>query len=377
MTYLNAVLVLLDLSSAFDTVDHSILLNRLEEWVGIKGTALLWFKSYLQHRTFSVSIGHSSSPSAPVSYGVPQGSILGPILFCLYMLPLGDIIRKHFVSFHFYADDTQLYLPLTSQESSQSLLDCVEDIKRWMSNNFLQLNDSKTEVVIFAPPNSIPKVSDSLSHLSTFVKPSAKSLGVIFEPKLCFKKQINNVIKNSYFQLRVIAQLKPSLSFKDLETVIHAFITSRLDYCNALYYGLPQNQLARLQLVQNAAARLLTGTKRQEHITPVLSSLHWLPICFRIQFKMLLLVFKSFHGHAPTYISNMLQHYSTSKSLRSADKSLLHVPRSRLKHKGDRAFAVAAPRLWNSLPPDIKSASTTKTFKCKLKTYLYTLAFPS
>ena len=133
----NAVLVPLDLSAAFDTVDHNILLNRLEDWVGIKGSALLWFKSYLQHRTFSVSIGHSSSASAPVSYGVPQGSILVPILFCLYMLPLGDIIRKHFVSFHFYADDTQLYLPLTTQESAQSLLHCIEASKHWMSNNFL------------------------------------------------------------------------------------------------------------------------------------------------------------------------------------------------------------------------------------------------
>ncbi|KAL2082231.1 hypothetical protein ACEWY4_022049 [Coilia grayii] len=164
---------------------------------------------------------------------------------------------------------------------------------------------------------------------------------------------------------------------KDLETVIHAFITSRLDYCNALYFGLPQSQLAHLQLVQNAAARLLTGKRRQEHITPVLSSLHWLPICFRIHFKMLLLVFKSLHGQAPLYISEMLQHYSAPRSLRSADKGLLCVARSRLKNKGDCAFAVAAPRLWNALPPDIRSAPTISTFESRLKTYLYTLAFPS
>lgn len=293
------------------------------------------------------------------------------------MLPLGDIIRKHCVSFHFYADDTQLYIPLTSQQSTQSLLDCIESIKHWMSNNFLQLNDSKTEVVIFAPPKSIHKVADSLSHLSPFVKPSAKSLGVILEPDLCFKKQINAVVKNSFYQLRVITRLKPTLSFKDLETVIHAFITSRLDYCNALYFGLPQNQLARLQLVQNAAARLLTGTKRREHISPVLSSLHWLPVSFRIDFKMLLLVFKSLHGQAPVYISDMLRHCSSSRPLRSKDKGLLQVGRSRLKQKGDRAFEIAAPRLWNSLPPDIRSAPTTSAFKSKLKTYLYTLAFNS
>lgn len=184
------------------------------------------------------------------------------------------------------------------------------------------------------------------------------------------------MVKNSYNQLRIISRLKSILSFQDLEKVIHAFITSRLDYCNSLYVGLPQSSLARLQLVQNAAARLLTGTKKHAHISPVLASLHWLPVNFRIQFKILLIVFKALNGQAPSYISELINLQSTPPSLRSSNKILLQVPRSRLKLKGDRAFAVAAPCLWNQLPPDITSASSLSIFKSRLKTHFYSIAFP-
>lgn len=371
----NAVLILLDLSAAFDTVDHNILLSRLEQCVGIKGTALDWFSSYLKHRTFSVSIDQFSSSTAPVSYGVPQGSILGPVLFCLYMLPLGDIIRKYDISFHFYADDSQLYLPLKSSDSIQSLLDCLEDIKIWMSNNYLQLNSDKTEVIVFGPPKSISTVADKLANLTPYIRSHARNLGVILDSGLCLDKQISSVVKNSFYQLRIISNLKSFLSHSDLEKVIHAFITSRLDYCNSLYLGLPLSSLTRLQLVQNAAARLLTGTRKREHITPVLASLHWLPIHFRIQFKVLLIVFKALKGLAPAYITDLLQPHSVPRSLRSSNKGLLHIPRSHLKQKGDRAFSVAAPRLWNQLPSDIRSAPSISAFKSSLKTYLYSLAF--
>ena len=373
----NAILVLLDLSAAFDTVDHNTLLTRLEQWVGIKGTALDWFSSYLKHRTFSVSISQFFSSTAPVSYGVPQGSILGPVLFGLYMLPLGNIIRKHNISFHLYADDSQLYLPLKSKDSLQPLLDCLDDIKGWMATNFLQLNSNKTEVMIFGPPKSKHTLVSNLDNLEPFVKSHARNLGVILDSELCLDKQICAAVKNCFYQLRVIAKIKPFLSPKDLEKIIHAFITSRLDYCNSLYIGLPQSLLNRLQMAQNAAARLLTGTKKHDHITPVLASLHWLPVNFRIQFKVLLIVFKALNGQAPSYISDLIHPHQAPRSLRSSGNALLHVPRSRLKRKGDRAFAVAAPRLWNQLPLDIKKAPSILVFKSRLKTHLFTLSFPA
>ncbi len=140
---------------------------------------------------------------------------------------------------------------------------------------------------------------------------------------------INSVVKSSFFQLRLLSKAKSFLSFKELERVIHAFASSRLDYCNSLYMGISQSNINRLQMVQNAAARLLTGTRRFDHISPVLCSLHWLPVCYRIEFKILLLVFKALSGMAPEYLSDLLNPNTSSRPLRSSEKRVLMVPRSR------------------------------------------------
>uniref|UniRef100_A0A3B1JMG1 Reverse transcriptase domain-containing protein n=1 Tax=Astyanax mexicanus TaxID=7994 RepID=A0A3B1JMG1_ASTMX len=266
-----------------------MLLDLKKQWVGLQGVALKWFKSYLEDWTFSVNLANCYSSSADVRCGVPQGSILGPILFSLYMLLLGQIIRKHNVNFHFYADDIQLYLPIRPNDngSFMSLKNCLEDFKTWMAVNFLHLNESKTELIIFGTSHLCNNVSNNLDHMSSYVKSSVRNLDVVFDTDLRFAKQINSVVKSSFFQLRNIAKLKPFLSFSDLEKVIHAFISSQIDYCNSLYIGINQSLLHHLQLVQNAACRLLTRTKKREHITPVLASLHWLPVEYRIQFKVL------------------------------------------------------------------------------------------
>ncbi len=148
-----SVLVLLDLSAAFDTVDHGILLQRLERCVGIKGTALRWLSSYLTHRSYSVSVGDFKSDKVSISHGVPQRSVLGPLLFNLYMLPLGYIIRKFNISYHSYANDTQLYISVLSDHLSpvNDLIQCINDIRRWMAVNFLQLNDEKTKILLVGP----------------------------------------------------------------------------------------------------------------------------------------------------------------------------------------------------------------------------------
>ncbi len=145
----SVALVLLDLSSAFDLVDHNILLSRLETCVGLRGTVLQWFRSYLTNRSYSVCLGNHSSSVIHLSSGVPQGSILGPVLFNLYMLPLGSILHRHGLSFHLYADDTQIYLPIKCDDklAFKSILDCLDELKLWLASNFLSLNESKTEII--------------------------------------------------------------------------------------------------------------------------------------------------------------------------------------------------------------------------------------
>uniref|UniRef100_A0A3B4FFR0 Reverse transcriptase domain-containing protein n=1 Tax=Pundamilia nyererei TaxID=303518 RepID=A0A3B4FFR0_9CICH len=310
---------------------------------------------------------------APLKYGVPQGSILGPALFALYLLPLGSIFSKYSISFHCFADDLQIYLPLKSgSDQPQLLLRCLDDVKQWLSLNFLQLNENKTEVVIFGNFNHI---DSTLGTLSSYCKTHVKNLGVYIDGSFKLNKQVSAVVQSCFFQLRQLARIKPYLPADVFERIIHLFLTCRLDYCNSLYYGLDHATIHRLQMIQNAAARLLTGTKRREHITPILASLHWLPVPYRIQFKLLLFVFKSLNARAPPYLSELLSAYAPGKPTRSSSKLLLSIPRTNLKSRGDRSFSVAGPKLWNSLPFNIRSAQTLEQFKSLLKTHFYALAF--
>lgn len=223
--------------------------------------------------------------------------------------------------------------------------------------------------MLFGPNGLCESPAVDLGPLSTHLKPVISDLGFKLD------HQIAAVVKSSFFHLRKLAKVKHFLLQQHFETVIHAFVTTRLDYCNALYMGISKKSLARLQLVQNAAARLLTGSRKREHITPILASLHWLPVHFRIDFKTLLFVYKCLNGLAPPYLTDLLHPYTPTRCLRSADQLLLEVPRSARKQRGERAFSVAAPKLWNSLPLHIRQAPSISTFKSHLKTHLYRLAF--
>ncbi|XP_061735347.1 discoidin, CUB and LCCL domain-containing protein 2 isoform X1 [Nerophis ophidion] len=312
--------------------------------------------------------------TAPLPHGVSQGSILAPILFALFFLPLGSIFSKYGIAFHFYADDCQIYFPMAQNNTVQRLIDCLHDIKVWLSANFLSLNKDKTEVMMFGPSRS-PSPNVDLGTLTPYLSDCVTNFGVKFGSDFKFQKQISSVVQKSFYQSRQIAKVKPLLSGHDLEKLIHAFISNGLDYCNALYVGISQASLARLQLVQNSAARLLTQTRRREHITPILASLHWLPVRYPINFKLLLFAFKCLNNLAPTYLSDLLQPYCPTRSLRSADQLLLTVPDTRLKLRGDRTFAAAAPKLWNDRPLSVRQASSLPVFKSLLKIYFYSLAF--
>ena len=355
----DVILVLLDLSAAFDTLDHSVLLHRLEHRFGISGTVLQWLKSYLSHRKQRVSLDSFMSEPSDLLFGVPQGSVLGPILFTLYTAPLEDIFALHGINSMLYADDTQLYMVCNRPSDIRNAVEeCLEDICTWMKSNLLVLNSDKTEVIhltsrhkkVVEEPNSL-RIGQSVFTPSN----SVRNLGVLFEHGGNFSGYINQICKSAYFALHRIGKIRSLLDQAATEKLVHAFVSSKLDYCNSVLYGCPDFQLDKLQSVQNAAARLVTRQKKSSHITPILRNLHWLSIRDRITFKVLLIVFKIFHNLAPLYLCALIDRYIPGRNgLRSGNPDLYLLKRqdnkSTTKSYGMRAFTIYAPLLWNALP---------------------------
>ena len=374
-------LVLLDLSAAFDTIDHKTLLNRMATRFGVSGSALAWFSDYLTGRCQVVSINNTTSQPKQLSFGVPQGSVLGPILFTIYTVPVGDIARRHGLGHHFYADDSQLYLafkPGADLDNQLEVLEtCIRDIRQWMAANLLKLNDDKTEVLLLGSPHNLKKLDKIAVCVGSSKVPSSFSvnnLGSVFDCNLDMDKFITKKCQSAIYYLQCISRIKKFLSIDAKRSLIHAFVTSRLDYANSLLYGSSQSSLARLQKIQNYAARIITGTKRSDHITPILKQLHWLPISKRIDFKILIHTFNSINGSAPSYLSDLLEPYSSIRHLRSNNEQLLKEHLCKTNY-GSSSFKNAAPVLWNKLPLHLKSSDSISTFKKKLKTHLFDLYY--
>ena len=199
-----------------------------------------------------------------------------------------------------------------------------------MSCNFLMLNSEKTEILVLGPKNLRDSMSIDIATLDGITLASSttvRNLGVIFDQDLSFNSHIKQTSRTAFFHLRNVTKIRRILSKTDAEKLIHAFVTSRLDYCNSLLSGCPNKSIKTLQLIQNAAARVLTGTRIRDHISPVLASLHWLPVKFRIEFKILLLLtYKALHGQAPSYLKELIVPYYPTRTLHSLNAGLLVVP---------------------------------------------------
>ena len=368
------VLMLLDLSAAFDTVDVIKLLDILSVEIGIKGLALDWFRSFLTGRTCKVKIGNSYSEEVILEFGVPQGSVLGPVLFNIYIRSFYRYANQNSLfTTHGFADDHQLYCSFSAHNQvfmlGPNIIDLLSKVKHWMNAFFVKLNESKTNIIVFAPK----RIEKDININGLFIDSECirfskvvENLGVLLDNKLTFKQQITKCTQSCYMSIRKISSVKSFLDYNHRKVLVTALVLSQLDYCNSLLYNIDTTLLNQLQRVENCAAKLIFNRRKYDYgLSSLYNSLHWLQIKQRIIFKILLLVHKCIYSLAPIYLRELITlSYNFSRT-----GNMLTV-KTRYA-SSDGAFSVCAPHLWNSLPTMLKFEGSTVQFKRKLKEYLF------
>ena len=363
-----SVLALLDFSSAFDTIDHTILVHRLHTDFGFTDTVLQWFSSYLTDRTHYVSLCNHCSDFAPVHSGVPQCAVLGLMLFNLYIKPLSAIIDSHSVIHHSFADDLQLQMsapPDWISELLHSMQSCISDVKAWATANMLKFNDSKTELMLVTSKRS--------KHLHNL--PTSITIGNAHIP---FKQSVKNLgftlDCHLFFFASFFASIPRFLTSTATATLVSAFVLSRIDYCKSLLFGSTHDVTSHLQRIQNYAARVILRLPMSSSITIHLKSLHLLPVKVRSTYKIACLCYHCHSSTAPSYVTDMLHkkplHTRNTRSS-SYTMPLLNRPAHSKATLGDRSFYFASSSVWNSIPNDVRCAPSLSSFKSRLKTYLF------
>jgi hypothetical protein len=360
------VVASLDVTAAFDTVNHEILLFRLME-AGVAGSALRWFTSYLESRLACVKFRDAVSQPFPLKSGVPQGSILGPCLFNCYMRDLAVMLEslccvENRASFHIYADDVLLYVycPPDSSSRSLSIMEMLlKRVEEWMKTNGLLLNMNKTEIILLrgsrskAPPEKwtlmVGGQPVEIRNTGSF-----KWLGVDFDVNLDMGSFVQRTCCTCYGMLRMTRRIRDSLDWKSAKLFCEAVILSRIDYCIMLIYSVAH--FDRLQKVINLAARVISRKNRHDHISHVLTELEWLRAPSRAKFKTVIMVYKALQDCAPTYLRDALRIYTPTRQLRSSDSTaVLLVLGEGNSRYGKISWAASAPSTWNKLPGETRN----------------------
>ena len=373
-----AVLVSLDLSAAFDTLDHNILIDILNRHFNISDLALSWFRSYLSQRSQFVKMDNFSSSLTSFNSGVPQGSVLGPILFSLYTSPTCSIIVQHDLLFHQFADDITLFTGVSHPDSSPTLLklsSCLSALNFWFFQSQLNINPTKSEMMFVGSSRLLEKYN--LSSVVTFdgttlpISSKLIILGVTLDSNLNFAYFISQIIQSSNFHIYAIKQVRKFLPLSTANALFISLVLSRLDYCNSLLCGQPNYLLRKLQALQNHAAKSVLQANYFNSSSDCLDRLHWLPVSQRCKFKLLWLIACTLKLEQPAYLFDFLSIRHTSQPLKSLHSGLqLHQPVSSGLFTSC-TFSHQAPRLWNSLPSNLRSSPSLMNFRKLLKTHLY------
>ena len=374
-------LVAIDLSMAFDTVNHSIMLSVLENRFGITNNAPRWFHEHLCDRSIVVEINGTVSSELALPALVPQGSCAGPVLFNLYLSTLYQTLQDQGSGAEVirYADDTSAYksYPADSSAKERATVTGLElDIKltkQWMAENRLKMNDTKTEYIVFGNNVQLAKghhhgipISEETIQKSNKIR----LLRVYLDTQVTSKEHIKLKSAKAAYNLHIIWELWKVLSKDTTKTLVYDIVSSHMDYCNSVMAGLPIETLKPLQRIQNMAAKLVCRWNHWDSAMEALKSLHWLNIEDRILFKVLCIVYRCMNKQGPEFLNEMFNIKATTQPLRSNVQNYLEVPVTKCKSYEDHAFSVLGARTWNMFPLDIRNQLTLLGFRKLLKTEL-------
>ena len=300
--------------------------------------------------------------------------MLGPVLFNIYLRSIYKCVEKLGFKIFGYADDHQIlkiFIPAEQVEVlTGSIVRCFSVIKDWMARYYLQMNDSKTQFIVFGTSAILNQiriggVTVGLGITIRFVN-VVKNLGMRMDNVLSFTDQVMTLKKSCFRTIRILRKIRFLLSEEQCKIIVNSMVVMGLDYCNSLYYGISENLLRQLQLIQNAAAKVVTCKYKHDHMDNDLEKLHWLCVKKRILFKIGLISFKAVNGWAPDCIIELFRYSNHERS------PVLLLPKV-VSNVGRRSFSFIAPKFYNSLPTYVKSSSNLAEFKKCLKFYLFTM----
>jgi hypothetical protein len=365
------LLVLLDLSAAFDTVNHSRLLAKLNS-NGINGPALDWFKCYLTNRSQAVIIDTVISRSISLTTGVPQGSVLGPLLFSVYVADLSSIICKFSCKYVMYADDIQLWItcaPAVFLPALSQLEQCIQHVRSWLVSNELIINDKKTEFIVFGSQVQLKKfTARQLLVGDESIKPCevVRNLGVLFDSNMKMDKHVVNICGMAFAQLKSISRIRRGIDERTCRLMVDSLVLSRVEYCVALLYGVSDTVLNKIDRLIRAGIRVIERIPKSQDVKSLMHNV--LTVKQRIYLRMALIMFVVMQCSMPLYLHALLPLSPTNHSqqhLRSHSKQLLPTVRTRTEN-GKRSFCIAGARVWNSIPVNIRNINSYSGFRRKM-----------